>query len=87
MTTLKQVLGLDLASDADLERLVAPDGDSDTTERKLLTFHRELCRELATVDRQLPLGLDIGRMLADTVLLPHPKTPKTLMDQTALIHQ
>ena len=81
VTTLKQVLGLDLPSDADLEGLVDPDGDSDTTKRKLLTIHRELRRELATVDRHLPTGLDIGRMLADTVLLPDPKTSKTLKDQ------
>lgn len=78
---LKQAFSFTLPSDSDLASIVSPDGDGDSTMRTLLTIHRELRRELATQDAHLVTGLDLGRMLADTVLLANPKMPETLTEE------
>jgi hypothetical protein len=81
VNTLKQAFGFTLPSDADVQGIVDPSGDGDSTKRTLLTVHRELRRELATEDAHLATGLDLGRMLADTVLLTDRKKPETLTEE------
>jgi hypothetical protein len=81
VTILKLAYAFILPSDADLAGIVTPDGDGDSTKQALLTIHRELRRELATQDSHLATGLDLGRMLADTVLLTDLNTPKTLLEE------
>jgi len=78
---LEKELSFTLPSDADLTGFVESGVGGDTAKRTLLKVHRELRRELATLDSHLARGLDLGRMLADTVLLVDPKTPKTLVDE------
>ena len=61
--------------------LIKPGVEVGSTRATLLAVHRELRRALAAEDVHVATGLDLGRMLADTVLLPDPKTPSTLTEE------
>lgn len=81
VAALEKTLAFTLKSDSALADLIKDGIDADSTRRTLLTVHRELRRALATEDVHVATGLDLGRMLADTVLLSNPKVPKTLVDE------
>lgn len=55
------------------------EGDYAETREVLLAVHRELHRALAAQDSRFAKGFDLGRMLADTVLLSKPTDHKTLL--------
>lgn len=81
VTALEKTFGFTLESDPELAGLIKEGVDADSTKTSLLTVHRELRRALATEDVHVATGLDLGRMLADTVLLANPRTPETLVDE------
>jgi hypothetical protein len=70
-----------LESDSELKGLIEQGVEGDRTKCTLLTVHRELRRSLATEDVHVATALDLGRMLADTVLRSDPKTPDTLTEE------
>ncbi len=78
---LERAFAITLECDSQLAGLIKEGVNADSTRTSLLTVHRELRRALATEDVRVATGLDLGRMLADTVLLANPKTPKTLVDE------
>jgi hypothetical protein len=81
VAALKTAFTFTLESDSELTGLIEQGVEGDSTKRTLLTVHRELRRAPATEDVHVAIGLDLGRMLADTVLLPDPKTPATLTEE------
>ena len=81
IAVLETALAFTLECDPELAGLIKEGVNADSTRTSLLTVHHELRRALATEDAHVATGLDLGRMLADTVLLANPKTPKTLVDE------
>lgn len=81
VAALEKTFSFTLGSQSELAGLIRPGVEADSTRAGLLTVHRELRRAVATEDVHVATGLDLGRMLADTVLLPDPKTPKTLTEE------
>jgi hypothetical protein len=81
IAVLEKALAFTLECDSELAGLIKEGVDAESTRTSLLTVHRELRRALAIEDVHVATGLDLGRMLADTVLLANPKTPKTLVDE------
>lgn len=75
---LQQELHFDLLSEKALANLIH-EGDYLETKEVLLAVHRELHRVLATQDPRFAKGFDLGRMLADTVLLSYSADQKTLL--------
>jgi hypothetical protein len=81
VAVLEATFSFTLESESELGGLIEHGVEADSTRTTLLTVHRELRRALATEDVHVATGLDLGRMLADTVLLANPKTPETLVDE------
>ena len=78
---LRTALGLRSPSDDEVSRLVTPEGDDRTTREALLDAFISLRQGIASHDAHLATALDLGRVLADTVLLVDIEEPKTLTDQ------
>jgi len=76
---LEDALSFKLPSKEILEGIIAEGVDPEETKKNLLVIHRDLHRELAAQDPRFAKGFDLGRMLADTVLLSHPGTPETIL--------
>lgn len=81
VAALEKTLNFTLQSDSDLAGLIKEGVTPDSTRNTLLTVHRELRRAVATEDGHVATSLDLGRMLADTVLLSDPKSPETLTEE------
>ncbi len=78
---VRKALGLEHPSDDEESRLVTPEGDDGTRRQALLDAFISLRQGMASHDAHLATALDLGRMLADTVLLVDVEEPKTLTDQ------
>jgi hypothetical protein len=76
---LEDVLAFNLLSKEILLELAGRSVEPVETRRKLLVIHRELHRELAAQDPRFAKAFDLGRMLADTVLLSDPEKPEALL--------
>lgn len=81
VTALEESFNFTLATNHILAELIEPGVDGNATKSALITIHRELRRALATKDAAVCTGFDLGRMLADTVLLVDPKFPGTLNEE------
>ena len=77
---LRNALGLVHPSDDELSRLVTPEGD-DGTRRSLLGTFISLRQGIVSHSAHLATALDLGRVLADTVLLVDVNKPETLTEQ------
>jgi len=77
-TQLASAYGFTLASAAGLAGL--PASDAEATRRTLLSVHQDLRRALACANSHAVRGFDLGRMLADTVLLADAHAPAGLAE-------
>lgn len=66
---LRNALGLQSPSDNEVSGVVTPEGDDNTTRQGLLDTFVSLRQGIASHDAHLSTALNLGRMLADTVLL------------------
>jgi len=64
-----------------LSDLAKPDVAPDTTKTTLLAVHAQMWTALGAEDAHLSTALDLGRMLADTVLLSRADHPDTLVEE------
>ncbi len=81
ITVIRRTYSLETPSDDDLDQLVRPEGDACSTKTALLALHVVLRRELAAQNSRLATAFDLGRMLADTVLLPDGAVPASLANE------
>ena len=78
IASLEKAIEFKLSSKKELTHILKE--QSDVEKRKsLLAVHRELHRKLAEYDPRFARGFDLGRMLADTVLLSDPMRPETIL--------
>jgi hypothetical protein len=81
VSQLEQALGFTLQLRESLTGLADEGIEPESTRKALLDIHEELRRVLTAKDMHLATSFDLGRMLADTVLLVDAKQPGTFTEQ------